>query len=359
MTHARLILKDGSCFRGFSFGAEKTAFGEVVFNTGMVGYPESLTDPSYAGQILTFTYPLIGNYGVPPHSRGDFGILNFFESNRIQVRGLVVSEYCTTPSHWNSVQTLDSWLKKENIPGIFGIDTRALTKKLRSKGVMNGKIIQGSSFRIPNSKIKITNANANNLINSVSIKEKIIYKKGSKRVLFVDCGAKNNIIRSLIKRNITIIRVPWNYDFSKERYSGILISNGPGDPSEAKQTIKNIRAALKKNKPILGICLGNQILALAAGAKTYKLKFGHRSQNQPCLEIETKRCFITSQNHGYAVDEKTIPKDWRPWFTNANDQSNEGIKHRKKPFMAVQFHPEATPGPEDTGWIFDEFVKRI
>ncbi|MBU0731762.1 glutamine-hydrolyzing carbamoyl-phosphate synthase small subunit [Patescibacteria group bacterium] len=344
---AKLVLEDGSEFEGKSFGCNISNDGEVVFNTGMVGYPESLTDPSYAGQILVCTYPLIGNYGVPKGK-------DKFESDGIKVRGLIVSEYIDEYSHWQAEKSLGEWLKEEKIPAIFGIDTRALTKKLRTKGVMLGQIvINGKKME------KIEDPNLRNLAAEVCIKKPKINGRGKKTVLLLDCGVKENIIRSLVKRGVKVKQVPWNYDFSQEKYDGILLSNGPGDPMMCTTTILNIKKALTENKPIFGICLGNQIMALASGAKTYKLKFGHRAQNQPCLMEGTQRCYLTTQNHGFAVREKTLGNEWKIWFRNANDNTVEGIRHKKKPFMAVQFHPESTPGPEDTEFLFDEFVKQL
>jgi carbamoyl-phosphate synthase small subunit len=349
---SELILEDGSVFQGYSFGSKKSTSGEVVFNTGMVGYPESLTDPSYSGQILVFTYPLIGNYGVPGYEKED-NILKYFESERIQVKGLIITDYSEKFSHWNAKKSLSTWFKEHDIPGIYGIDTRELTKKLRKKGTMLGKIICN------NKKIQLVNPNRKNLMKEVSIKEPILYKKGRKRIILVDCGAKNNIIRAFLRRNFTVIRVPWDYDFLSDESDGIIISNGPGDPKKCRQTIKNVKEALENKIPILGICLGSQILALATGANTYKLKYGHRSHNQPCIETGTKRCYITSQNHGYAVDAETLPEDWREWFYNNNDGTNEGIIHISKPFFGTQFHPEASPGPDDTEFLFDMFVRSI
>lgn len=354
----KLVLEDGSVFEGISFGADVSSSGEVVFNTGMVGYPESITDPSYSGQILVLTYPLIGNYGVPPRDEENC-LLKSFESSKIQIKGLIVSDYSLENSHWNSVQSLADWLKSENIPAIYGIDTRQLTKKLRSKGTMLGKIVSCNDVANNKDNIPYYDPGKENLVANVSIDKPVIYGKGSIRIVVVDCGCKNNIINSFLKRNVQVIRVPWNYDFTTKPYDGLFISNGPGDPVLAHQTILHLRKALMGKKPIFGICLGNQLLALAAGAKTYKLKFGHRSQNQPCVEVGTKRCYITSQNHGYAVDAKTLPHGWKEWFVNANDSSNEGIRHLEKPFFSVQFHPEAFPGPNDTAFLFDKFIEIV
>lgn len=349
---ARLILEDNSVYEGNSFGFHAPCAGEVAFTTAMVGYPESITDPSYFGQILIFTYPLIGNYGIPAFEVNEDGIPLNFESGRIQVKAIIVSEHCIMHNHWNSNESLEDWLKKNEVPALSGIDTRALAVKIREKGAMLGKITADADipFEDPNKK---------NLVGEVSIKEKVIYKRGRTRVLAVDCGIKGSILRCFLKRNITVIRVPWDYDFTKEEYDGLFISNGPGDPKQCKKTIHNLKAALKSDKPVFGICLGNQLLALAAGADTYKLKYGHRSLNQPCVKIGTKRCYITSQNHGFAVMEDTLPDDWQPWFRNVNDNTNEGIRHIIKPFFSVQFHPEANPGPADTAFLFDKFIKLI
>lgn len=350
---AELHLEDGSVFRGYSFGARTDTSGEVVFNTGMVGYPESLTDPSYKGQILTFTYPLIGNYGIPGDER-EYDLRKYFESESIHVQGMVICDYSQQYSHWNGKKSLSQWLKQSSIPAIYGIDTRALTKKLREMGTMLGRLtfksIRSRPFSDPNSR---------NLVAEVSIAEPILYRGGKIKIVLVDCGVKNSIIKAFLKRDITVLRVPWDYDFSREKADGILISNGPGDPKMCEETIRHVRNVLTKNTPILGICLGSQILGLAAGADTYKLKYGHRGQNQPCQESGTRRCYITSQNHGYAIDSITLPVDWREWFTNDNDKTNEGIIHVSKPFFGTQFHPEASPGPEDTEFIFDMFVRAM
>lgn len=354
--NAKLILEDGSVFHGHSFASERSVSGEIVFSTGMVGYPESLTDPSYKGQILCLTYPLIGNYGVPSDEKDAYGLEKYFESSKIQIQGLVISDYSFAYSHWNAKKSLAEWLKEHNVPGIFDVDTRELTKKIREKGVMLGKII------INDEDIALYNPNKEDLVKQVTIKEPIMYdsEKGNKKtVILIDCGAKNNIIRNLVKRNLVVIRVPYDYDFFTFDFEGIFISNGPGDPKICTQTIINIKKALDQEIPIFGICLGHQLLALAAGADTYKLKYGHRSQNQPCVMEGTKRCFITTQNHGFAVDTKTLPAEWEPWFTNSNDNTNEGITHKTKPCRSVQFHPEHFPGPVDAEFLFDEFVEML
>ncbi len=338
----KLYLEDGTVFEGKGFGAPKNVSGEVVFNTGMTGYVETLTDPSYAGQILVLTYPLVGNYGVPNE--------RFFESQKIQVAGLVVAEYSENYSHHDAKESLGEWLKASGVPAITGIDTRALTKRLREQGVMLGQLTNTKPAK------KFADPNEENLVARVSIKKKKIYGEGPIKIIAVDCGMKENIVRSLVRPETTVTRVPWNYDFTEDDYDALFVSNGPGDPKRCAATIGHMRKAMADGKPILGICLGNQLLALAAGAKTYKLKYGHRSQNQPCIDTASKRCYITSQNHGYAVDGKTLPENWEEWFTNANDGSNEGIRHGTKPWHSVQFHPEACPGPTDTAWIFDEFI---
>ena len=343
----KLILSEGSVFLGLTFVAEINTSGEVVFNTGMVGYPESLTDPSYFGQILVLTYPLAGNYGVPNQE--------FWESKKIQVKGLIVQNYTDHPSHFEVEKTLGEWLKEEGIPALFGVDTRKLTGKLREHGVMLGRI----ESRIKNQESRIYDPNKENILPLVSTDKVEVFGNGKKNIILIDCGAKENIIRSLVRRGAKITRVPWDFDPTSLSCDGVLISNGPGDPKMAKATIQNVRKILSKNIPIFGICLGSQILALAAGGDTYKLKFGHRGQNQPVINSQTKKAIITSQNHGFAVDMKSLSKDWKEWFVNLNDGTNEGIKHKKKPLMAVQFHPEANPGPFDAGFLFDDFLERI
>jgi carbamoyl-phosphate synthase small subunit len=360
---AKLILSDGTVFFGWSFGYEGDTSGEVVFNTAMTGYPESLTDPSYAGQILVTTYPLIGNYGVPDTGIGSDGLPLFMESERIHPKALIVADYSETFSHWNAKESLASWLKREKIPAITGIDTRRLTKVLREHGVMMGRI---SLTPDPSPKGEGSDDTHDygsvNWVEKVSCKEIIRYNEGAdKKVVLVDCGVKANIIRCLIKRGVEVIRVPWDYDFNELEFDGLFLANGPGDPEQCGKTVEHIRTFLNNHeiRPCMGICLGNQLLARAAGAKTYKLKYGHRSHNQPVREVGTNRCYITSQNHGYAVDDSTLPEDWEPLFVNMNDGSNEGIRHKTNPWMSAQFHPEACSGPTDTEWMFDEFVSLL
>ncbi len=346
-----LILENGQIFEGESFGSENNVYGEVVFNTGMVGYPEGFTDPSYYGQILTMTYPLIGNYGVPKRE--------FFESEKMHIRGLIVSSHYDALSHYQAETNLSSWLVREKVPALCGVDTRTLTQILREFGVMKGQI---RFDKAPNKAgLFFEDVNSQNLVQFVSLREPKVYSGGNFKLLLIDCGLKENQLRIFQKLGLTVIRVPWDYNpfSSKEKFQfdAVFISNGPGDPKMAKATISTVREVLTRKIPTLGICLGNQILALAAGADTYKLKYGHRGQNQPAIDEVSKKCYITTQNHGFAVDTKTLPKGWIPWFTNLNDNTNEGIKHLSLPYYSTQFHPEAAPGPTDTEWIFEYFIR--
>ena len=348
----KLILEDGSEFPGISFGFDRSISGEVVFNTAMTGYPESLTDPSYKGQILVLTYPLIGNYGVPDE-KVEENLFKHFESDRLHISGLIVSDYSEEYSHWNAKKSLGDWLQQHEVPGIYGIDTRYLTKILREKGTMLGKVLQDGED------VELYDPNLDNLVSQVSIPRKEVYGKGKYRILLIDCGVKYNIIRYLLQRDTTVIRVPWDYDFFKENYDGLFISNGPGDPKQCRETVKNLTKAFSQDTPIMGICLGNQLMALASGADTYKLKYGHRSHNQPVLQIGTDNAYITSQNHGYAINNNTLSADWKPYFINLNDQTNEGMIHQSRPFFSTQFHPEASGGPMDTDFLFDQFIEQI
>ncbi len=404
---ARLVLEDGTCFEGLSFGKSASVSGEVVFTTGMTGYPQYLTDPSFRGQILVSTFPLVGNYGVPEFRRDCYGIPLQFESDRIQAAGFIVGEVCSEPSHFACSTTLADWMDAQGIPGIGGIDTRALTKLLRNRGVMNGRILIGgdgaqdcpgdvrAQTRQPGSPGMSAHAGVQgHPVAEVSPQTVRIYDPSSGTVaefplsqgaggttiphpaaetagqlcatdpgvptiVLVDCGAKANILRCLLARKVRVIQVPWNHDLEGLDYDGIFLSNGPGDPKACGKTIATLRRSLRGRKPVFGICLGNQILALAAGADTYKLPYGHRSQNQPCVEVGTKRCYITSQNHGYAVRGNTLPAGWEPWFLNANDGTIEGIRSSDGLFSAVQFHPEGCPGPRDTEFLIDRFIDLV
>lgn len=365
---AVLALEDGTVFEGIGFGHPVEVTGEVVFNTGMVGYPESLTDPSYYGQILVQTYPLIGNYGKSSGKlTNNFNIPLHFESDRIQATGYCIYELQAHPSHWVEEETLDEWLIREKIPGICGIDTRELTKKLRTKGVMLGILKIAEEIDLEEIKSKtnsIEDPNARDLVKSVSVDEPVEYISGnSPKVVLIDCGVKFGILRNLLARNTDVIRVP--YDFTAEQIigydpSGVVISNGPGDPKMCVKTIETVRELLETDIPIMGICLGNQILGLATGGDTYKLKFGHRAQNHPCMDLKTKKCYITTQNHGYTVDPKSIEdKNFEVNFININDKTVEGIRHKKKSVFGTQFHPEASPGPYETGFLFDNFINEV
>jgi carbamoyl-phosphate synthase small subunit len=342
MKAAKLTLADGKSFEGFIMGKADARPGEVVFNTGMTGYVESLTDPSYSGQILVFTYPLIGNYGAQAKQ--------VWESARIHVAGIIVSELSERWSHFDSDQSLLDWLDEQDVPVMSGVDTRALTKYLRGRGVMNGiiggdpKVLKKFVYQTPF---------------TWPTERKVYNENGKRTVVLVDCGAKENIARSLAASGLRVLRVPGDYDFTKENYDGVVISNGPGNPEDYKTTIANVAKILKGDKPLMGICLGIQLIGLAAGARTYKLKFGHRGHNQPCREEQSRKCVITSQNHGYAIDVKSLPSAWRVSYLNLNDGSVEGIEHHSKPFFAVQFHPEAAPGPTDSAGLFKKFVAML
>lgn len=358
MRKVTLQLSDGTEFHGKSFGYEQPVAGEVVFNTAMMGYPESLTDPSYAGQLLTMTFPLVGNYGVPPFTFDkQTGLPDFMESDRIYASALIVSDYSEQYSHWNAVESLGEWLQREKVPGITGIDTRELTKVLREHGVMMGKIL----FDDEPSNVPEADYEGVNFVDRVSVKEIVRYNEGAgRKVVLVDCGVKANIIRELIQRGVEVVRVPWNYDYTDMEFDGLFLANGPGDPDMCSEAVEIIRKQMSRSrKPICGICMGNQLLSKAAGATIYKLKYGHRGHNQPVRMVGTQKCFITSQNHGYAVDARTLDKDWEELYVNMNDASNEGIRHKENPWFSSQFHPEACSGPVDTEFMFDKFVETL
>ena len=357
MRNVTLVLQDGTKFHGKSFGYDAPVAGEVVFNTAMMGYPESLTDPSYAGQLVTLTFPLVGNYGVPPFTFGAEGLPTFMESDHIHASAIIVSDYSEQYSHWNANESLAEWLKREQVPGITGIDTRELTKVLREHGVMMGQIIfDDDPTNIPQAQYEGVN-----FVDRVSCKEIIHYNEGAgKRVVLVDCGVKANIIRNLIERGLEVVRVPWNYDYTGMEFDGLFLGNGPGDPDLCQDAVNILRQQMNKSrKPICGICMGNQLMAKAGGANIYKLKYGHRSHNQPVRMVGTDKCYITSQNHGYAVDASTLDKDWSELFVNMNDGSNEGVRHNTNPWFTSQFHPEACSGPVDTLFMFDLFVEKL
>ncbi|MBK9290896.1 MAG: glutamine-hydrolyzing carbamoyl-phosphate synthase small subunit [Bacteroidetes bacterium] len=350
-TTARLVLEDGTEYAGFSFGARLPAAGELVFTTAMTGYPESLTDPSYAGQIIVLTYPSVGNYGVPAGHLTE-GLHTYFESDRIHAAGLIIADYSERYNHWNAARSLSDWLEEQGVPGIYGLDTRMLTKKIRAEGSMLARI----EF---DSEIPFFDPSRTNLVAQVSCKAPVIYGNGQHRILLIDCGVKTNIIRYLLRYDTTVVRVPWDFDPQQVQYDGLFISNGPGDPVQCEKTIAHLRKSLDDERPIFGICLGHQLLSLASGATTQKLRFGHRGHNQPVLETGTQRAWLTSQNHGYAVVPDSIPEGWLPGFINLNDHSNEGIRHLKKPFFSTQFHPEAAGGPTDTSFMFNRFIENI
>jgi len=357
----RLSLEDGTQMHGRAFGATKPVRGEVVFNTAMAGYVEALTDPSYRGQILVLTYPLVGNYGVPPPRRP--GTLDRpYESDRIQVQGLVVQNYVEAYSHHAASRSLHEWLSTEGIPGLTGVDTRSLTRRLREYGTMQGSLYPASMSEDDVRRSSGAVDMRDEVFRLVAPSEPVHYEGGKLTIVLVDAGAKDNIVRSLLARGASVIRAPWHADLLglAGQADGILIGNGPGDPKDLAALVAQVRSLLEiYRKPIFGVCLGNQILAVAAGADTYKLPYGHRGVNQPVQDLLTRRCYITSQNHGYAVRDDSLPKDWEPWFVNINDGTNEGIRSRHHPYFSIQFHPEASPGPQDTGFLFDDFMRLV
>jgi len=371
------MIEDGSIFDGIGFGYPADIAGEVVFNTGMVGYTETLTDPSYRGQILCLTYPLIGNYGVPSiEDIDEFGLPRFFESDRIQIRGLIIHDLSVVASHWSCVKTLDEWLYEQRIPGICNIDTRELTKKLRINGVMMGAI---STWAVQegaaaNSEIDVRKRLSGLIKNQTYVQQnfmpevstnipRVYGDKARDTLVLLDTGTKNSIIRNILRIGFRVVSLPWDSSFDEvmlHKPKGIVISNGPGDPKVCKTVIKTAGKLIKASVPTLGICLGHQILALAAGADTYKLKFGHRGQNKPCIDLRSNRTYITSQNHGYGIEPKSLNcTGFKIWFSNVDDHTVEGIEHESKPIIAVQFHPEASPGPYDCIFVFDRFKELL
>jgi carbamoyl-phosphate synthase small subunit len=362
---AALALEDGSIFKGVGFGAEAESSGEVVFNTGMAGYPESITDPSYAGQILVQTYPLIGNYGVP-NRRDQYGFPLSQESDKPRIEGYVVSRLSASMSHWSADTPLSDWLARSGVPGITGIDTRMLTKKLRIKGVMLGILKVAEEVDVDELLGRVSDIpdpSKVDLAKTVTTEKLTIYGASGPRIALIDCGVKFGIIRSLLRRGASVARVPCGYTAEQIldlEPSGVLVSNGPGEPKMCIDTIRAVRGLLETDVPMMGICLGNQLQALAAGGDTYKLKFGHRGQNHPCHDLEGGSHIITSQNHGFTVEPKSLDvTGFRVSFVNDNDGTVEGITHESKPFFGVQFHPEASPGPLDAEFLFDRFLKEV
>jgi carbamoyl-phosphate synthase small subunit len=365
---AVLLLEDGTLFLGKGFGAEATVVGELVFNTGMVGYPESMTDPSYAGQVLCFTYPLIGNYGVPSGEERDvFGLPRYFESGGIKVSGLVVQEQCQKPSHWASAQTLSRWMADQGIPGIEGVDTRALVSTIRERGVMMCALANGPEVanrrELRRLLEKAARYDSVDFVKRVSVTQAQTYGVSGKKVVVIDCGVKESIIRNMLGRGYSVVRMPFDSSYAevmKHDPEGVIVSNGPGDPRLCVDTVKTTARLVDSEVPVLGICLGEQVLGMSQGAETYKLKYGHRGQNKPVVDLISGRGYVTSQNHGYAVDPKSLSKTaLKPWFVNGDDKSVEGLVHEGKPCIAVQFHPEAAPGPYDTEFVFDRFTEMI
>lgn len=365
---AILMFKDGRYFEGIGFGATKKVHGEIVFTTITgAGYNETLTDPSYQGQIVVMTHPLVGNYGVPAWEKDEYGIHKYFESDSIKVSGFVVNECCKNPSHYESVKTLNEFLLEENIPGIEWIDTRAITKVLREEGVQLGLLAVYNPGERPNidelrrEVIRVEDPNLKHLASEVSTKEVKIFSPLNPRgkVVLIDLGVKNNILRNFLQRKIEVVSVPYNYtyeDIMAFKPDGVFISNGPGDPAKCESAITVAHKLINNSIPTMGICLGNQIIALGAGGSSYKLKYGHRGGNKTVINRKTNQCYITSQNHGFCVKDFE-GKGFNEFLTNIDDNSNEGLIHETKPIFAIQFHPEASPGPLDSLYLFDKFIE--
>ncbi|RMZ86020.1 hypothetical protein DV737_g327, partial [Chaetothyriales sp. CBS 132003] len=360
---ATFTIRNGPIFHGTSFGARSNVSGEAVFTTSLVGYPESLTDPSYRGQILVFTQPLIGNYGVPSGVQDEYGLLKYFESPNIQVCGVVVSDVAEHYSHWTAVESLSQWCAREGVPAITGVDTRAIVTHLREQGSSLARITIGEEYD-QDQDAAFVDPEQINLVRRVSTKAPFHVSAPSPtaHVAVIDCGVKENILRSLVSRGASITVFPFDYPIHKvaHHFDGVFISNGPGDPTHCQSTVYHLRRLMDSSQiPIFGICLGHQLLALAAGARTIKLKYGNRAHNIPALDLTTQRCHITSQNHGYAVDASTLPDEWRPYFLNLNDNSNEGLIHKTRPIFSTQFHPEAKGGPLDSAYLFDLYLENV
>lgn len=362
-----LKLSDGNQFTGDLIGAPIGASGELVFTTGMVGYSEAITDPSYYGQILTFTYPLIGNYGIPKSPAEQSETLpRGFESRGPQAAAVIVTIDSTDCFHWNSFQSLDQWLREYGVPGIVGLDTRHLVHLIRSHPNLLGRVVpeESKGFRYEGANLHITESSffdpgQESIIAEVSTPKPVKMGKGKTKIAVIDCGIKWNILRQLISLDCEVELLPWDTDFSKIETDGWLVSNGPGDPTRTGDLRDRVAKLFDSDKPILGICLGHQIISLAAGATTRRMPYGHRSHNQPVYLVGTRKGFITTQNHGYVVQEESLQEGWEPWFRNANDQSIEGIRHKSKNIRSIQFHPEASGGPRDTAWILEDFVAEV
>lgn len=367
---AVLELSNGLKLQGRLIGADAIASGEMVFTTGMNAYSEAMTDPSYLGQILVFSFSLIGNYGIPSLKEGDFFMPHGYESGGIKAQGIIVSDNFDDCFHYEKGNNLEDWMREAGVPGIAGIDTRHLVQMVRdAKTPLFGRIVPADkNAAYDNTKFDFlknfgpkdyVDPSKYNLLPSVSVKEPVIFGKGKYKIALLDFGVKRNIIRMLTEHNCTVSLLPWDTDVSKVACDAWVLSNGPGDPKNTGGVTQQVQKLLKGDKPVLGICLGHQIMGLAAGAKTRKLTKGHRGFNQPVFDTATRRGFMTSQNHSFEVNGKTLPKDWTVWFQNANDGSVEGLKHKKKPFMSTQFHPEASGGPNDTTWIIKDFIQLI
>ncbi|KAF2456506.1 carbamoyl-phosphate synthase subunit arginine-specific small [Lineolata rhizophorae] len=361
---ATFTIKDGPIYSGKSFGAKSNISGEAVFTTSLVGYPESMTDPSYRGQILVFTQPLIGNYGVPSSTRDDYGLLRFFESPNIQAAGIVVADVAENPSHWTAVESLGQWCAREGVPAISGVDTRAIVTFLREQGSSLARLTIGEEYDADEDEAYI-DPEGINLVRKVSTKAPFHVPSagGDVHVALIDCGVKENILRSLVSRGASVTSFPFDYPLHKvaHHFDGVFISNGPGDPTHCQSTVYHLQKLMENfvSLPIMGICLGHQLVALAAGARTVKLKYGNRAHNIPALDLTTGRCHITSQNHGYAVDATTLPPNWKEYFVNLNDSSNEGLIHTQRPIFSTQFHPEAKGGPLDSSYLFDAYLDSV